>query len=65
MAMVFVKIKPGPRNEPSLLLTPNMYGPDTTMFFRDHITDPMSTKMTQSLTETPGVGTMCMKDMDT
>ena len=61
--MVFMKIKPGSDNEPSLLLSPDMYGPGTTMFFRDHAKDNMSRMMSESLVAWPGVGTTCMKDM--
>ncbi len=64
MAMVFIRMKPTPSNEPSLLLTPDMYGPDAAMFFTDHVGNDVTRKMSASLTEEPGVGTTCMQSTE-
>ncbi len=62
LAMLFTKIKPQNGDQPEILLTPDLYGPETAMFYRMNDKQPMYSDMVDSFVWQPGVSTKCMED---
>ncbi|XP_046362068.2 uncharacterized protein LOC124139094 isoform X1 [Haliotis rufescens] len=63
-SMGFARIRPEMESMPSLLLTPDMYGPDNYMFFKDMSYESLSDRIAETLTQKPGVGTVCLDGFD-
>ncbi|XP_067670801.1 uncharacterized protein [Haliotis asinina] len=63
-SMGFATIRPEAEAMPSLLMSPDLYGPDNYMFFKDMSYESLSDRIAETLTQKPGVGTACMEGFD-